>query len=163
MFNPDLSPRDQLLLLCILGGIWLALYSRLIVYVRFEKAGVAPSYPQSWNVTQRRTLERVRSYIGLGLLWFWVVFYVVKPSLPTSWPFGYKEALSLVALTSLSYAWILLLAPRKLRILDLLPRSFEIFLAFLVLWWGAAFSLIVWMLAKAASTTPLQLIPKNIV
>src|SRR5258707_15018065 len=98
MLNPDLSPREQLLLLCILCVIWFALFSRVIVFVRLERAGVAPLYPQSWSESQRRTLERLRSCVGLGLIWFWAIFSVLRPSLPINWPVGYLEALALIAL-----------------------------------------------------------------
>jgi len=162
MLNPDLSPREQLLLLCILCVIWFALFCRVIAFIRLERSGAAPPYPQSWSETQRRTLERLRSCVGLGVVWLWTIFSVVKPSLPTNWPFGYLEGLSLIALMTISYAWVLLLAPRNLRRLDSLPRSFAIFIAFLVVWWGTAFGLIGWMFVKATTAAPLHLIPNNI-
>jgi hypothetical protein len=54
---------------------------------------------------------------------------------------------------SVSYAWAVLLAARDWKRLDALPQSFLVIIAFLVLWWGTAFSAIGWMLAEA-STPP---------
>src|SRR3954447_4067685 len=162
MLNPDFSPRDQFLFLCIFGVLWFAFFSRVMVFIRLERAGIDPLYPLSWSATQRRTLERIRLYFGFGLFWFWAVFSFVAPSLPTSWYFRYLEPFSMIALMAISYAWVLLLAPRNLQRLDSLPRSFPIFLAVLVLWWGTAFGLIAWMLTKATAAGPLPLIPTNI-
>jgi hypothetical protein len=161
MINPDLGPQEQLLLLSMLCVMWFALFSRVIVFIRLESAGVTPLYPQSWSENQRRTLERLRSSVGLALIWLWAIFAVMRPTLPTNWPFGYLEAMSLIALMTASYAWVLLLAPRNLRRLDSVPGSFAIFIAFLVVWWGTAFALIGWMLAKATAE-PLSLIPANL-
>ena len=162
MLHPDLGLREQAILLFLIGAMLAAMGARLCMLYRLERAHVAPQLPHSWSIAQRETLQRIRWYIGLGLIWFWAMYCVVRPSFPTNWPFSYVEALSLIALTAMSYAWVLLLVPRNLQRLDALPRSFAIFLAFLLVWWSAAFCLIIWLLTSAAHTPALFLVPSNV-
>jgi hypothetical protein len=162
MLNADLGLRDQAMLLFLIAAILVAILARLVVFYRLERAHAAPQFPQSWSIAQRETLQRIRLYIGLGLVWFWAIYCVARPSFPTNWPFSYAEALSLIALTAMSYAWVLLLVPRNLQRLDSLPRSFAVFLAVLIAWWGAAFCLVVWMLTRATNSPALHLVPNNI-
>jgi hypothetical protein len=150
--------HNQPLLMSVLAFVWVAFFARALVFFRLERAGSRPLYPESWNAAQRRLLERFRLLVGLGSISLWGVFFVIRPLLPTSSSFGYLELLSLIAMLSMSYAWVLLLAPRNLKWLDAFPRSFVLMIAFLVLWWGTAFAAIGWMFVTTAST-PTQFIP----
>jgi hypothetical protein len=154
MHYSDLDLSTQLGLLILVVVLSAGFLMRALVFFRLESAGLPPLYPDSWNVAQCRALERFRLLIGLGLIPLWGVYLFIAPSMPANWSFGYLgQLISLIAMLSASYAWIVLLAARNWKRLDALPQSFLLIIAFLVLWWGAAFSAIGWMLAEA-STPP---------
>jgi hypothetical protein len=153
MHYSDLHLSTQLGLIGLVFVLWAGLLMRAAVYFRRESAGIRPLYPDSWNVVQCRTLERFRLLIGLGLVPLWGVYLFIVPSTPTKWSFGYLQVISLIAMLSVTYAWAVLLAARNWKRLDAFPQSFLLIIAFLVLWWGTAFSAIGWMLAEA-STPP---------
>ena len=153
MHYSDLHLSTQLGLILLVFVLWAGLLMRAVVYFRLESAGIRPLYPDSWNVAQCRTLERFRLLIGLGLVPLWAVYLFIVPSAATKWSFGYLQVISLVAMLSVTYAWAVLLAARNWKRLDAFPQSFLLIIAFLVLWWGTAFSAIGWMLAEA-STPP---------
>jgi hypothetical protein len=154
MHYSDLHLSTQLGLIGLVFVLWAGLLMRAAVYFRRESAGIRPLYPDSWNVVQCRTLERFRLLIGLGLVPLWGVYLFIAPSMPANWSFGYLgQVISLIAMLSVTYAWAVLLAARNWKRLDAFPQSFLLIIAFLVLWWGTAFSAIGWMLAEA-STPP---------
>jgi hypothetical protein len=154
MHYSDLHLSTQLGLIGLVFVLWAGLLMRAAVYFRRESAGIRPLYPDSWNVVQCRTLERFRLLIGLGLVPLWGVYLFIAPSMPANWSFGYLgQVISLIAMLSVTYAWAVLLAARNWKRLDAFPQSFLLMIAFLVLWWGTAFSAIGWMLAEA-STPP---------
>jgi hypothetical protein len=158
----DLSSQTELLLIGVLAVVWMAFFTRTVVFFRREKAGVHPLYPDSWNVGQRIILEKFRLLVGLGLLSLWAVFFAIRPASSNS-SFGYLEILSLIAMLSISYAWVLLLAPRDLKWLETFPQSFALVIAFLVVWWGTAFTAMGWMFAEAAAaSTPIRLLPNGV-
>jgi hypothetical protein len=158
----DLDLPIQLVLIILVMVVWTALLLRAIVFFRQERAGIGPLYPNSWNVGQRQILEWVRRLIGLALIPLWAFYSFVAPSTRTNWPFGYLEAFLLVSMLSVSYAWVLLLAPRNLKRLDAVPRSFLLMLVFLVFWWGTAFSAIGLMFAAASAPTPFRIFPPGV-
>jgi hypothetical protein len=149
----------EIFLISVLAIVWMAFFTRAGVFFRREKAGAHPPYPDSWNAGQRIVLEKFRLWVGLGLVPLWAVFFYIRPILTTNSPFERLEMLSLLAMLSMSYAWVLLLAPRNLKWLDTFPRSFALMIAFLVLWWGTAFTAVGWMFVEAAASTPMRLIP----
>jgi len=154
MHYSDLDLSAQLGLLMLVVVLSTGFLMRTLVFFRLEIAGRRPLYPDSWNVAQCRALERFRLLIGLGLIPLWGVYLLIAPSMSANWSFGYLgEVISLIAMLSVSYAWAVLLAARNWKRFDALPRSFLLIIAFLVLWWGTAFSAIGWMLAEA-STPP---------
>jgi len=154
MHYSDLDLSAQLGLLILVVVLSTGFLMRTLVFFRLEIAGRRPLYPDSWNVAQCRALERFRLLIGLGLIPLWGVYLFIAPSMSANWSFGYLgEVISLIAMLSVSYAWAVLLAARNWKRFDALPRSFLLIIAFLVLWWGTAFSAIGWMLAEA-STPP---------
>ena len=156
MHYRDLDFLTQLVLIGVVVVIWAALLIRSAIFFRLERAGIPALYPDSWNVAQCRALERFRLLIGLALVPLWAVYLVVVPSMPTNWPFGFLEAISLISMLSVSYAWSLLLAARNWKGLEAFPRSFLLIIAFLVLWWGTAFSAIGWLLAEASAPQPFR-------
>jgi hypothetical protein len=154
--NLDLSTQLGLLMLVVVLSAGLLM--RTLVFFRLEIAGLRPLYPDSWNAAQCRALERFRLLIGLGLIPLWGIYLSVVPSMPTNWSFEYLgEMISLIAMLSVSYAWIVLLSARNWKRLDVFPRSFLLIIAFLVLWWGTAFSAIGWMLAEASTPPPIRI------
>jgi hypothetical protein len=130
---------------------------RAVVFFRHESAGIRPLYPDSWNEAQCRALERFRLLIGLAIIPLWAVYLFIVPSMPTNWPFGYLEVMSLICMLSVSYAWVVLLAERNWKRLDGFPRSFLRIITFLVLWWGTAFTAIGWMFAEASAPRPFHI------
>src|SRR6266478_6369328 len=157
MHHRDLNSLTQLILIGVVVVVWAALLIRAAIFFRLESAGIPPLYPDSWNVAQCRALERFRLLIGLALVPLWAVYLVVVPLMPTNWPFGYLEAISLISMLSVSYAWSLLLAARDWKGLDAIPRSFFMMIAFLVLWWGIAFTAIGYMFAVASAPQPFHI------
>ena len=156
MHYRDIDFLTQVILIGVVVVVWAALLIRAAIFFRLESAGVPPLYPDSWNVAQCRALERFRLLIGLALVPLWAVYLFVVPSMPTNWPFGFLEAISLISMLSVSYAWSLLLAARNWKGLEAFPRSFLLIIAFLVLWWGTAFSAIGWLLAEASAPQPFR-------
>jgi hypothetical protein len=76
--------------------------------------------------------------------------------MPTNWPFGYAELISLVLLLLISNAWVLLLVPRNWEKFGAISRSFWITITFLAVWWGMIFTAAGWMFAKASESPPLR-------
>ncbi len=147
----DLNLSNELILVSLVVVVWAALLMRAAVFFRLERAGIRPLYPDSWNVGQRRALERFRLLIGLALVPLWAIYLSIAPSIPANSRFGNLEMPMLISMLSVSYAWTLLLAPRNWKRLDALPRSFMLMIAFLVLWWATAFSALGWMFATASA------------
>ncbi len=147
----DLNLSNELILGSLVVVVWAAFLMRAAVFFRLERAGIGPLYPDSWNVGQRRALERFRLLIGLALVPLWAIYLSIAPSIPANSRFGNLEMPMLISMLSASYAWILLLAPRNWKRLDALPRSFMLMIAFLVLWWATAFSALGWMFATASA------------
>ena len=156
MHYSDLHLSTQLGLIGLVFVLWAGLLMKAAVYFRFESAGIRPLYPDSWNVAQCRALERFRLLIGLALVPLWAVYLFIVPSASTKWSFGYLQVISLIAMLSVTYAWAVLLAARNWKGLEAFPRSFLLIIAFLVLWWGTAFSAIGWLLAEASAPQPFR-------
>src|SRR5437762_6850308 len=97
----DLNLVTQLSLISLVVVVWAGFLVRTILFFRLESAGIRPLYPDSWNVAQCRALERFRLLIGLALVPLWAVYLFIVPSMPTSWPFGYLEVISLISMLSI--------------------------------------------------------------
>jgi len=135
----------QFILVGVLIVVWIALLIRTTAFIRFRIAGAILLYPESWKPSQCRTLEKVRLAIGVALLPLWTVYLQAATAMEIFAGAKNLEAIALIAMISLCYAWTLLLPPRDLRKLDLIPQSFLMVVLFLALWWGAAFSALGWM------------------
>jgi hypothetical protein len=159
---PDLELFTQVWLIGLTVATGAGFMIRAVAFVRLESVGVRPLYPNSWNVVQCRALERFRLLIGLGLVTLWGVYLFFVPSKPTNWPFGYLEAISLISMLSVSYAWAVLLAARDWSRLDAIPRSFLVIITFLAFWWGTAFSAIGWILAETSAPPPFRMVPPGV-
>ena len=152
----DLNPYTQMLLIGLLAVAGAALFTRAIVFLCREYAGIRPIYPSTWSVTQCRGLERFRLLVGLALILLWGFFLYRAPSLPTNWPFGYLDAIFIIVLLLMSNAWVLLLVPRKWGKFGAISRSFWITITFLIVWWGTTFATTGWMLAMASASRPVH-------
>jgi hypothetical protein len=154
MQYPNLSQASQTLLLVVLTAAWAVLLIRVGSFFRRERAGLRPVYPSIWTTTQCRALEGFRLLIGVALTASWGSFFFIIPSLPTNWPFGYLEAVLLITLLLMSYAWLLLLVPRNWKVLGGIAQSFWLTMAVLVVWWVFLFTATGWILVKAQVPRP---------
>jgi len=152
----DLDLSIQLSLFGLTAVVWAGFLTRTVEFVRLERAGVHPRYPESWNSTQRLALERFRLLIGIGLIMLWAAYLFAAPSRRP------LEYLGMISMLSVSYAWAVLLATRNWSKLEALPRSFLLVITFLALWWGTAFSAIGWMLTDATARPSIHLIPPGV-
>jgi hypothetical protein len=152
----ELNFLTEFILVGVVVVVATALLIRAAVFFRLERSGIVPSYPNSWNLTQCRALERIRLLIGLLLVPLWVVFLFVIPPMATNWSFGILEAISLISMLSVSYAWALLLAARDWKWLDAFPHSFLLTITFLAFWWGTAFTTIGVIFAEASAPRSFQ-------
>lgn len=141
----DSAPLSQFILIGVLVVVWTALLIRTAAFVRLGIAGAILFYPESWKPSQCRMIEKVRLAIGVALLPLWTVYLQATSAMENFTGAKNLEAIALIAMISLCYAWTLLLPPRDLRKLDLIPQSFLMVVLFLALWWGAAFSALGWM------------------
>jgi hypothetical protein len=162
MLYTDLSPSTRPILIGLVIVVQAALLIRATIFFRFERAGIHPLYPDSWNAAQCKALESFRLLLGLALIPLWAAYLFVAPSIRTNWPFGYFDLISLISMLSVSYAWTILLATRNWKVLEALPHSFLVMAAFLVLWWGTAFSAIGWMFAQASAPPPFRGFPSGV-
>jgi hypothetical protein len=154
MRQAELDSSTQLVLIGLLLVVWVAFFTRTVLFVRLEIAGIGPLYPESWSPAERTALEKFRLLVGLILFPLCVAYVLATSSNRTDTTFEYLELLSLILMISLCYAWTLLLAPRDLRMLILFPRSFLLMFVFLTLWWGTSFSALGWMLTKVLTPLP---------
>lgn len=152
----------ELCLILLVVVVWVGFLIRTAIFFRHESAGTLPLYPKSWNEMQCRALEQFRMLIGLGVVALWAAYLFFVPWVTPEWQFGYPEVLSLISLLSASYAWAVLLAVRNWSRFDSMPRSFLVITAFLVLWWGTAFSAVGWVLTEASARQPFHVIPLGI-
>ena len=161
MRTPDLDFSTQLLLMTVLTVLSTAIVLRGFVFIQRKLAQVPHRYPSSWTPRQCHFAEQFRSVVGLLLGLLWVVLLFAAPLMPTGWPFGLIEILSVVVLLLLSHAWILLILPSDWEALGVLTRRFEGAMAILVLWWVLALSGTVWMLTKAVGLDIALLVQRN--
>ena len=115
-------------------------------------------YPRSWTSAERRLMERFRLGIGVTLTAFWAAYFLAVPLMPTNWPFGFFEALSMAVLLLLTNAWIMLLLPRDWGAPGALTARFVVTITALALWWGVMFGGTAWILAAATSKQAPRLI-----
>ena len=67
----DLDPSNQIILVSLVVVVWSAFLARAAVFVRRERAGIQPLYPDSWKVAQCRVLEQFRLLTGVALISLW--------------------------------------------------------------------------------------------
>jgi hypothetical protein len=145
----------QLILIGLLAVVWAAFVTRVVIFFRREYAGVRLVYPSAWTALQCRALEYFRRVVGLALIPLWVIYLLIAPSVPAGW-LEYVEVISLISMLVISYAWVILLTPSDWRKLDAFPQSFWLTIAFLMIWWGMAFTAVGWMFAEASASPPLR-------
>ena len=146
----DLDFSTQILLVTFLGILLLAVVIRAAIIFR-NFTGVPQHYPPTWTPTQCHLMNRFRASVGVTLSALWIALFFAVPHMPTNWPFGLLEGISIFALLLLSNAWILLLLPRAWDKFGPLANRFSVFMGALVLWWTLMFGGTVWMIAKAAA------------
>jgi hypothetical protein len=162
MRHPDLSLSTQLVLIGALAVVLVGFLTRAAVFFRREKAGLRPLYPTAWSAAQCRALEYFRSLVGLALILLWGAFLFIAPSMPTNWPFGYLEMISLISLLLISNAWVLLIVPRNWKMLGAFSRSFWLTISFLMVWWVSMFAATGWMFVKASASPPAKVVPVGV-
>ena len=147
----DLEFSTQILIVTFLALLLSAVVIRAALFIFRNFTGVAQRYPRTWTPTQCRLMDRFRMLVGLALSALWIALLLAVPHMPTNWPFGLLEGISILVLLLLSNAWILLLLPRALDKFGPLANRFSVFMGALVLWWTLMFGGTVWMIAKAAT------------
>jgi hypothetical protein len=120
-------------------------------------------YPRGWTSAQCRLMDRFRLGVGVTLTAFWAAHFLAVPLMPTNWPFGLFEMLSITVLLLLTNAWIMLLLPRDWGALGVLTARFAVTITVLGLWWGLMFGGTAWMLATATTKPPRPLLGSPVV
>ena len=147
----DLEFSTQILLVTFLAILLSVVVIRAALFIFRNFTGVAQRYPRTWTPTQCRLMDRFRMLVGLALSALWIALLFAVPHMPTNWPFGLLEGISILVLLLLSNAWILLLLPRAWDKFGPLANRFSVFMGALLLWWTLMFGGTVWMIAKAAA------------
>jgi hypothetical protein len=154
MRGANLGPSTQLVLIGLLVVVGAAFVTRSVIFFRRENAGEHLVYPSTWSAGQCRTLESFRLLLGLALIPLWAIFLCGSALMLGNGSFGYVEVISLICMLLISHAWVILLTPSDWKKLDAFPRSFWVTMAFLVVWWGTAFTAISCMMFVEASASP---------
>ena len=108
----DLEFSAQILIVTFLALLLSAVLIRAALFIFRNFTGVPHRYPGTWTPTQCRLMDRFRMLIGVALSALWIALLLAVPYMPTNWPFGLLEGISILVLLLLSNAWILLLLPR---------------------------------------------------
>src|SRR5262245_30407776 len=114
----DLDFSTQILLIAVLVILLSIVMIRSVTFLYRNAAGVPQRYPRTWTSLQCQTMNGFRVIVGLTLGALWIALLNVAPQMPTNWPFGFLESLSLAALLLLTHAWILFILPRDWERLD---------------------------------------------
>jgi hypothetical protein len=157
----DLDYSTQILLVTILATLLAIVAFRSAIFVYRNVVGVPQRYPRAWTAEQCRLMNAFRLFIGLALSALWIALLIVAPQMPTSWPFGFLEAVSLAALLLLTNGWILLVLPRDWEHFGRQTKRFSLTITALLLWWALMLGCTVWILAKASvlPTLPIMKMP----
>ena len=145
----------------VLGGLILVLLAATFIRagaVAYRALMRIPRvYPASWTARQCHIMEQFRLSVGVTLAVFWTAQLFAVPLMPTNWPFGFLEAMSLVVLLLLTNAWIILVVPHDWQRLWGPLSRFAVTVALLGAWWAVMFAGTALMLA--ASTRPPLSVP----
>ena len=151
----DLEFSTQILLVTVVAILLSVVVIRAFMFLFHNFTGVAKVYPRTWTPAQCQLMDRLRLLIGLALGALWIATLLVAvPRMPTNWPFGLLEWISIFVLLLLSNAWIILLLPRAWMRFGPLVNRFSIFMGGLIIWWVVTFGGTVWMITKAATPRP---------
>jgi hypothetical protein len=160
----DLDYSTQILFVTILVTLLTIVVLRSIIFVYRNAMGVPQRYPRPWTAEQCRLMNAFRLFIGLALSALWIALLIVAPKMPTNWPFGLLEAVSLGALLLLTNGWILLVLPRDWEHLGRqTTKRFSLTITALLLWWALMLGCTVWILAKASVLRPLPVMKMPVV
>jgi hypothetical protein len=155
----DESLSTQFVLIGLLAVALGALLTRAMAFFHHKKAGVLPKYPSGWSAAQCRALESVQLLVGLTLIPLWGSFLFIAPSVAAKWPAGCNlVVIFIIFMLLISNAWVLLLTPRNWEKFGAISRSFSITITFLVIWWGATFTVTGWIFAKASASPTMHAI-----
>jgi hypothetical protein len=141
------------LILVLLAGVFI----RAGVFAYRAVMRIPRLYPAGWTATQCRTMDRFGLGIGMMLVVFWATQHFAVPLMPTNWPFGFLEAISIIVLLFLTNAWVILVLPHDWRRLWGPLSRFAVTMAVLAAWWAVMFAGTALMLA--ASTRPPLSVP----
>jgi len=155
----DLNATTQVIIVGLLAFVGIAIAMRTANFLRREWAGEGTPYPSAWSSEQCRALEYFRRFVGIALLALWGTFLYIAPLMPTNFPFGYLETVSLLALLLLSYCWIAFLTPLNARRLRAYSPSFKLTFVFLTIWWVSMLMATGWMLSKTTASAHYRALP----
>ena len=150
MYDAELSPPGQLVLIGLVTITCSALLMRAIIFFHREIAGTRPIYPATWRAAECRAFEHFRLLVGIGLVPLWGSFLLFAPSMRKDLAFGHVDVFFFILLLWISDAWVLLLVPHNWQKFGAISRSFRITITFLIMWWLATFTATEWMFVKVS-------------
>jgi hypothetical protein len=159
----DLDYTTQILLVTILTILLAVVVVRAAIFLYRNFVGVPQRYPRTWTPAQCRLMNGFRLFIGVALSALWIALLIATPQMPTSWPFGFLEVVSLAALLLLTNGWILLVLPRDWERFGQQTKRFSLATGALMLWWALMLSGTAWILAKASAPPVLPVIKMPVV
>lgn len=154
----DLNFPTQVLLIGLLIVLIGSMFLRVSAVLWRTRTHIPQIYPQSWTAAQCQLMNRFRLVVGMTLCALWLAHLIAAPRMPTNWPFGFLEVVSIVVLLLLTNAWLILLLPRDWNLLGALTKRFLLTLMTLGIWWTLMFGGTAWLLAKASSVPHLRMI-----
>ena len=150
----DLEIPTQILLIGLLLVLIGSMVLRAGAVVWRKQTQVPQLYPRSWTAAQCQLMDRFCLAVGMALSTLWLAQLVAMPQVPANWTFGLEAIAVLLLLTN---AWLILLLPRDWKLLGALTERFLVTLMTLAVWWTLMFGGTAWLLAKALSAPPPQL------
>ena len=148
----DLDYSTQILLITALVILLAIVMIRSATFMYRHFAGVQLQYPRNWTPAQCQFMDGFRLFTGFALSALWIAQFDAAPKMPTNWPFGFLEGLSLAVLLLLTNAWALLILPRDWESLSRATKHFNLIMSTLIVWWALMIGGTIWMLFK--SSTP---------
>ena len=154
----DLDFSTQIMLISLLLVLIGSTFLRAGAVFWRNQTQVPKLYPRSWTSAQCRLMDRFCLAVGVTLGAQWLAQLIAAPLMPTNWPFGFLEVVSVIVLLLLTNAWLILVLPRDWNLRSRFTKRFLATLTTLAIWWTLMFSGSAWLLAKASSVPPPRLI-----
>jgi hypothetical protein len=144
---PDLSAQRELILWCA------TLIAILLVFLRVNlvaRHGWLPeaAYPAAWTPTQLQFFRRALNIVGFILMGAWLVLFSVSPFFPVRYPFSQSNAVVLIGLLVLTYAWLAMARPHEWTLTPIAHVNFNHVFCGVLAWWTTALGLIFYWIGK---------------